>query len=139
MQKLLDIMIFGLLYIAAFYSCSSMTSEDMQQGGTIMITGTVSSSDSGSPVEGVKIMFNAFSQTGSTEPVNSQNVYTDSNGIYSIAAEDISTTVTCIITAEHPEYISEEKEIIVNWKGISYDAMRGTFYVNDCDFYLGKK
>lgn len=128
-----------LLFIAAFCSCSSSPEGVMDQGGTIMITGTVSNTDSNSPIEGVKIVFNAFSEEDGGATVNTHNVYTDSNGIFNITAEDINTTVICLITAEHDEYVSEKKEIIVNWKGISYDAQNRTFFVNDCDFHLAKK
>ena len=128
-----------LLSMAAFCSCSSDSDDTVMTGGTVMISGTVSSMDTNTPVEEVKIVFNAYSDNGSSSPINTQNVYTDSHGTFNIIAEIISTAVTCVITTEHGEYKSERKEIIVNWKGLSYDASHRTFFVNDCNFHIVKK
>ena len=86
------------------------------------------------------MIFTAYPSDGvSVYPEATLNVYTDSKGTFNIKTEGVNSAVTCRIVSEHPEYSKVTKEIIVNWRGTSYDASTGIFYVNDCDFHLEKK
>ena len=127
--------------MAAFCSCSNIEGQIPSletYGGTVVITGSVSDMHTKKPVEGVKIIFSAF-EAEKTSPFATQNVYTDSRGIFNLTAEDMASAERCMITADHTDYASVTKEIIINWGGISYDADNGIFYVNDCDFHLERK
>lgn len=105
-----------------------------------MISGSISDMDTKKPLEAVKLLFSAYeSSEDTTQPVNEQNVYTDSKGSYSIVVSGFSTPVTCVISTEYEGYASVSKEIFVNWEGTSYDRVKNTFFVNECDFHLGKK
>lgn len=139
MQRLSNIMTLWLLSIAAFCSCDQGPIYSDKTEKTVIINGAVSDLSSTDPIEGVKVIFNAYAGNGERSALNTQNVYTDSKGAFNIIAEKIDQAVTCVITTEHEEYVSERKEIIVNWSGISYDEKRSTFFVNDCDFHLEKK
>ena len=103
-----------------------------------MITGSVSDIDTKEPVEGAKIIFTAY-KTDNSSPFATQNVYTDSRGIFNLKAEGMTSAARCMITADHTDYTGITKEIIINWNSISYDADNGIFYVNDCDFHLKGK
>lgn len=139
MHRLLKIFTFWLLSLAAFCSCSK-ENNDIAEGGTIIISGSISDIGTKRPIESVKVLFSAYeSHEDSALPVNEQNVYTDSNGSYSIMASGFSTPVTCVIVTEAEGYASVRKEILVNWEGISFDRATNTFFVNDCDFHLERK
>ena len=134
-------MTFWLLSIAAFCSCSpgSLDGGYTGEGMTLIISGTVSETASKQPLEGVKIMFQAYESEGNPDlPAITQNAYTDSHGAFNIKAEGFSSAVTCILTTDHPDYSSVRKDILINWKGTSYDFQTRTFYVNDCDFHIDK-
>lgn len=139
MQRLSNIMTLWLLSIAAFCSCDQGPIYSDETEKTVIITGIVSDLSSTHPIEGVKVIFNAYAGNNGRNALNTQNVYTDSNGAFNITAERIDKAVTCVINTEHEDYVSVKKEIIVNWSGISYDEHRNTFFVNDCDFHLEKK
>lgn len=138
MQKLINIVTLWLLSIAAFCSCTEGYNPSLERNvETVMITGSVSDMDTKEPVEGAKIVFAAFNRQ--LIPLSTQNVYTDSRGIFNLKAEDMASVERCMITASHTDYTSITKEIIINWNSISYDADNGIFYVNDCDFHLEGK
>lgn len=128
-----------LLFTAAFCSCSTFTSEPEILENTVIISGIVSDIKSGTPIEGVKINFQIYTgDITQTTPVDIQNAYTDSKGVFSIMSDGHISSVTCIIVTEHEEYSSVRKELLINWSGTSYDFERKTFFVNDCDFHLEK-
>ncbi len=141
MQRLFNIMTLWLLSIAAFCSCSPayLDGGDTAEDLTLIIAGTVSETAGSKPVEGVKIRFQAYGPKGlSDSPVMTQNAYTDSQGVFSIKAEGFSSAVTCVLVTEHPDYSSVRKDILINWKGTSYDIQTRTFFVNDCNFVVDK-
>lgn len=129
-----------LLSIAAFCSCSLVDQEnEINDTMTLIISGTVSDNASKQPLEGVKIIFQAYASEGQSDsPEISQNAYTDSNGVFSIKATGFSSAVTCVLTTDHPDYSSVRKDILINWTGTSYDFQTKTFFVNDCDFHVDK-
>ncbi len=131
-----------LLSIAAFCSCADSGNPDYSDPNdrSVIINGTVSEISSRQPIEGVKIAFTAYGNEGRTgQQLTSINAYTDSRGTFKLKAEKIGTATTCIVLTEHPDYSGIEKEIIINWKGPSYDPESRIFYVNDCDFHLEGK
>ena len=134
---------FWLLTIAAFCSCSSMDSDpkiDTDGTGTIIISGTVSEAAGNTPIEGIKIIFQAFdSEENNSEPIKSINAYTDSQGAFNITAEGFTSAVTGTIATDHQDYSNVMKELMVTWKGTSYDPDTRTFYINNCDFRIEKK
>lgn len=124
--------------MAAFCSCSP-GADPISDDQTVIISGTVSDISTNSPLEGVKIVFHAFdSDDLQLAPVAAQNAYTDSKGVFSIVSGGHTSSVMCVIETSHDEYSSVRKEILINWKGTSYDMDRKTFFVNDCDFHLEK-
>ena len=142
MQKLLNIITFWLLSIAAFCSCTSVGDPyltDTDGTGTIIITGTVSEAAVNTPIEGIKLIFEAYKPAShSNEPITAINAYTDSQGTFSITAEGFTSAVTGIITTDHPDYKNVSKQVMITWKGTSYDPETRTFFVNNCDFHIEK-
>ena len=142
MQKLLNIITFWLLSIAAFCSCTSDEPyiSGADKTGTIIITGTVSEATGNSAIEGIKLIFEAYDPEGiSNEPLTTINAYTDSQGTFSITAEGFTTSVNGVIATDNPDYKTVSKQVLVTWKGTSYDPETRTFFVNNCDFHLEKK
>ena len=143
MQKLLNIITFWLLSMAAFCSCTSteehsITATDGTR--TIIITGTVSEAAGKAAIEGIKLIFEAYDpESSSSAALTTINAYTDSQGTFSITAEGFTSAVTGIITTDHPDYKNVSKQVMITWKGTSYDPETRTFFVNNCDFHLEKK
>ena len=56
-------------------------------------------------------------------------------------ADGADMDLSCIVTAEDPDgiYESQNKQIFVSWKGVSFDEMTNTYIVNDCSFVLNRK
>ena len=143
MQKLLNIITFWLLSIAAFCSCTSIDEpylKDTDGTGTIIINGTVSDVTGNTPIEGMKLVFEAYDPEDlSGAPITAINAYTDSQGTFSITAEGFTSAVTGIIATDHQDYSNITKELLITWKGTSYDPATRTFFINNCDFHLEKK
>jgi len=139
MHRLLKILTFWLLSLAAICSCSKEMIM-LDEEGIIMITGTVSEADSATPLEGAQVCLEAFYTTRMSDaPGNRQTVYTDSDGTYSIKIGGIRTNINCTITVSHEEYEDQSTTIMVNWSETSLDEEKNTFFVNDCNFHLKKK
>ena len=114
-----------------------MDNGEMPSDGTIIISGTVSELDTHQHIEGVKIVFKAKkARNNKSIPSADQNVYTDSKGTFRIESSGYSYPVICSITTEHEDSTTETKEIVINWNGTSYEEEAGTFFVNECDFFL---
>lgn len=130
---------------AAFFSCTSMDmvhSDAAIEEGRIIITGTVSDLTDSTPIEDIRIVFEAHLHDSTLpEPVDRQTEYTGSDGIYTIHASGFYDALTCTVTAEDENGIYKEasKEINVTWNGTAYDRETGTFVVNDCNFHLEKR
>ena len=143
MQKLLNIITFWLLSMAAFCSCTSteehsITATDGTR--TIIITGTVSEAAGNAAIEGIKLIFEAYDpESSSSAPLTTINAYTDSQGTFSITADGFTTSVNGVITTDNPDYKTVSKQVLVTWKGTSYDPETRTFFINNCDFHLEKK
>lgn len=138
MHRIKYISILWLLLIAAFCSCSNndmMTPDEV----SLMISGTVSDMTSDKPIENVEIIFEAYVGKNKKKPFISSNSFTDGKGIYSIKTDGYtSPNVRCMITTQHEEYISVQKELIINLTDISYDEQTSTCFINDCNIHLEK-
>jgi hypothetical protein len=141
MNKLFRTLILTLLPMAVLSSCSQMDmSFDFAGSGTVVISGTISDTDTKQPLENVNMDFQAFdSRNSEFRPDYNQKVSTDSKGFFRITATGFTSSITCIVTAEAEGYNKEQKEVHINWSGTSFDEETATFYVNDCDFHLKKR
>lgn len=138
MHIIRHISILWLLLIAAFCSCSSYDMA-VPDEVSLVISGTVSEITSEKPIENVEIIFEAYVGNKMKDPVINRNTFTDSKGTFSIKTEGYGTPhVRCLITTSHEEYVSVQKEIIINLTEISYDEPSGTCFINDCNIHLEK-
>ena len=107
----------------------------------ISITGAVCSQD-GQLLEDVAITFKSYLQNDmDAAPITTKTVYSNSKGTFSLEAEGADINLLCILIAEDPDgiYESQNQQIFVSWKGVSFDEMTGTYIVNDCNFVLNRK
>lgn len=136
-----------LLGTTVLSSCSAgmFDSADVETGEkgpkSVVITGLVTDAEVSKVLEDITIRFNAYRQTYPDQCVITDEVHTGNDGTFTIRAMySDSDNLLCILTAEDPEgiYHSLSKQIIVTWKGISYDKERNMYVVNDCNFQLRK-
>lgn len=146
MKKNIFNIIMMLLTLSAAFSCDALVmdqqTDKLKGDGKLMISGTVSDSQTASPLEGIRISFSAFEKSAENGlPLMEMNVYTDNHGTYTIEAEGFSEDLTCLVTATDTEgaYKGAVQEVTVTWGGVSFDMSNDTFIVNDCDFKLEKK
>ena len=120
-------------------SGSGIHADQYEHSLTMVISGTASDRDSGSPLTDIKICLYASEMV--TGKKDTTTVYTDERGYFIIKAEGFSRPVTCTIIAEDKtgEYEAGRQDLNISWNGTSFDEYTGYFYVNDCDFYLGKR
>ena len=107
----------------------------------ISITGAVCSHD-GKLLEDVAITFKSYIQNDiEAAPINTETVYSNSKGEFSILSEGADVDLFCIVTAEDPNgvYESQTCKIVVSWEGVSFDRLSNTYVVNDCNFVLNRK
>ena len=107
----------------------------------ISITGSVCSRD-GQLLEDVAITFKSYIQNDiEAAPINTETVYSNSKGEFSILSEGADVDLFCIVTAEDPNgvYESQTCKIVVSWEGVSFDRLSNTYVVNDCNFVLNRK
>lgn len=137
----------ALLSVAtAVLSCSvgDYVRTDMENAlpeKSILITGSVCNLD-GQALEDIAITFKAYPKDDVTAaPVSTETAYSNSKGTFSIMADGADMDLSCIVTAEDPDgiYESQNKQIFVSWKGVSFDEMTNTYIVNDCSFVLNRK
>lgn len=108
---------------------------------TVIVSGTASDKETTLPCEGIRITFHAAESIidGSGE-VRTTTVYTDNRGRFTLKAEGFTRDISCSVTANDMKgsYAYERQDLNIFWKGTSFDAETGIFYVNDCDFFLEK-
>lgn len=107
----------------------------------ILITGSVCNQD-GQSLEDIAITFKSYPQDDvNAAPISNETVYSNSKGTFSLEAEGADIDLLCILIAEDPDgiYESQNQQIFVSWKGVSFDEMTGTYIVNDCNFVLNRK
>lgn len=108
---------------------------------SILITGSVSNQD-GQALEDIAITFKSYPQDDVTAaPISTETAYSNSKGTFSLQADGADIDLFCIVTAEDPGgiYESQNQQIFVSWKGVSFDEMTNTYIVNDCSFVLNRK
>ena len=95
--------------------------------GSLLISGTVSSIEDKSPINGVEISLN-----------DSLVCSSNAEGAYQMYLKNMEKAVELRLTANDKEgkYSSVEKVILITWSETSYDAQRMAFVVNDCDFQM---
>lgn len=108
---------------------------------TVVVSGTASEKSTSTPLEGIKITLHAAEPiVNNSGEIRTMTVYTDNRGRFTLTAEGFTREISCTITSDDMKGIYEygRQDMKIYWKGSSYDARTGTFYVNDCDFYLEK-
>lgn len=108
---------------------------------TMLVTGSVSDM-SGNALEDITITLKAYPQDDAAASlVTSETTYTSNKGTYSIHTKGAETPLLCIITAEDMSgvYESQTQQVIISWKGMSFDEVSNMFVVNDCNFKLDRK
>ena len=145
-MKILNRIIASIFTAASLTSCGlaildgDAPAEDKGEH-SIVISGTVSDSQTNGPIVGIKITMNAYGSGSARTPLETTSTYTGINGIYEIKADGFTEAIRCVITAESPEdsfipYEKASQEINVNWSGPSYASKENTFFANDCNFKL---
>lgn len=126
----------------AVLSCSAeMNDEILFTERTILVTGSVSDI-SGNALEDITITLKAYPQDdAAAAPVASETAYTSNKGTYSIRAKGADEPLLCIVTAEDINgiYKNQTQQLLISWKGMSFDEASNMFVVNDCNFQLSKK
>lgn len=131
----------------AVLSCSTgdfvpiLDNEPAYHNRSILITGIVSDTY-GQPLEDITINFKAYPHDqADASPISSETVYTNSKGTYSIHSDGADLQLLCTITAEDESgtYGIQTQQVIITWKGSSYDTETKIFIVNDCNFLLDRK
>ena len=147
MKRVVIYMLMLLLVSTAVLSCSkglfdqdasAMPSENPR---AILISGSTIDSQSGSPLENITISFKAYPYNDpDAAPISAVEAYTSSKGTFTIQAAGASQKLLCVLVANDKEgiYESQTKQVIVTWRGTSYDRYNNIFIVNDCKFNLEK-
>lgn len=148
MKKIISYILLILLGTTVLSSCSMEMFDDesnMTDGGRwkeVIITGLVTDAESSKALEDITIYFKAYPQADAdAAPVATDEVHTGNNGVFTIQTpSNVSGNLYCTITAEDPKgiYQSNTKQIIVTWKGTSFDKELQLYVVNDCNFQLRK-
>lgn len=142
-RTLITSMVALLSVATAVLSCS----DGMYEGEipylerTMLVTGSVSDMG-GNALEDITITLKAYPQDDvAASPVTSETRYTSNKGTYSIRAKGADMPLLCIITAEDMNgvYESQTQQIMISWKGMSFDEVLNMFVVNDCNFQLSRK
>lgn len=138
-----NISIFLLIALCGL-SCSRFLSDDSLLSGNgshrIILSGIVVDTDSGEPLEDIKITFSVLSEDDFVQSYLTKIVYTDNEGFYGLDMEALPRKVRCSVTAEDSDagYLKATQELNVFWSGPSFDPESGIFFVNDCNFQLIK-
>jgi hypothetical protein len=129
----------------AALSCSTGPNEfentEYEGTYTVVVSGTASEKSTSQPLEGIKITLHAAEPVvNNSGEVRTMTVYTDNKGRFTLTAEGFTREISCTITSDDMKGIYEygRQDMKIFWKGPSYDSKTGTFYVNDCDFYMEK-
>ena len=146
-RHILNILIL-LLASTAVLSCSAGMVNELEdiKGQTaeyrLVISGAVSDMESTMPLEDIRIVMTSEEQTeeGKSEK-DTFTVYTDNAGLFTINIGGFRYLVSIVLEADDPHgsYRSARHEIpLITWNS-NYNMSAGTFYINDCNFYMEKK
>ncbi len=125
-----------LLAMTAALSCNK---DIIPEECAITVTGTASDLITNQPIEEIKLTMYAL-ENGNYEKISIQTTYTDDDGKFTLEMSGFKNPTSFTIKAEDPdgEYEISTHEIpLVTWSS-SYNISQGTFYVNECDFYMKK-
>ncbi len=125
-----------LLSVTAALSCDK---ERMPEECAITVTGTASDIITNLPIKEIKLTMYAL-ENGNYEKISIQTAYTDYDGRFIIEMSGFRSPTSFTIKAEDPNGvygISTHEIPLVTWSS-SYNISQGTFYVNECDFYMKK-
>ena len=136
-----------IVFAASTLSCSMafLDGEEAHLDGnlTIAVSGVASDVATNTPLTGIKVTFAAYPADNpiSILPLATKTVYTDGNGVYTVEVTGFNENVTCTLTAESTDqnevrYEPMTNKILVSWTGNSFDAKKGIFVVNDCNFQM---
>lgn len=137
------LMLLSLAIAASACSVEPLSDEHTDAYGTytVVVSGTASDKETTLPCEGIRITLHAAESIidGAGE-VRTMTVYTDNRGRFTLKAEGFTRDISCTVTANDIKgtYAYTRQDLNIFWKGTSFDAATGTFYVNDCDFFLEK-
>lgn len=142
-RTLITSMVALLSVATAVLSCSDgmYEGESPYLERTMLVTGSVSDMG-GNALEDITITLKAYPQDDvAASPVTSETRYTSNKGTYSIRAKGADMPLLCIITAEDMNgvYESQTQQVMISWKGMSFDEVLNMFVVNDCNFQLNRK
>lgn len=145
-RHILNILIL-LLASTAVLSCSAGMVNELesikgQTGYKLVISGSVSDMESSEPLEDIRIVMRSVERTDEANPKEfSHTAYTDNKGTFTINIGGFSSPISVVLEAEDPNdmYKPARHEIpLITWDS-DYNMDRGTFFINDCNFYLEKK
>lgn len=142
-RTLITSMVALLSVATAVLSCSAgmYEGETPYLERTMLVTGSVSDMN-GNALEDITITLKAYPQEDATaSPITTETRYSNNKGTYSIHAQGADMPLLCIITAEDANgvYESQSQQVIISWKGMSFDEVSNMFVVNDCNFRLNRK
>ena len=148
MKKLMTYFLLALLGTTVLSSCS-MGVFDAEPGiigdgesREVIITGLITDAESSKALEDITVYFKAYPQDKpDAGPVMTDEVHTGNNGTFTIQAPTGDPgNLLCTLTADDPTgiYQSHTKQIIITWKGTSFDKELQKYVVNDCNFQLRK-
>ncbi len=141
-KHILNILVL-LLSSTAVLSCANELAFEEGPSGqessmffTLTISGTVSDTETGTPLEDIKINIEAFRNMTT---VYNKTAYSDNNGRFVITFDGYRKPSSINATAEDQKGIYQpgNHEILIQWDSL-YNIEDGIFYINDCDFYLQK-
>ena len=125
----------------AALSCSKPSYEPSYDSLTLVVSGVACDKNSGEVLEGIRIhLYAAGNSEAGEDKIQTNSVYTDNRGYFTLTAKGFTGPVSCTITAEDRNgiYGFERQDLKVSWSGTSFDTYTGNFYVNDCNFYMEK-
>lgn len=146
-RHILNILIL-LLASTAVLSCSAgmvnelETPKEATGRYKLVISGSVSDMESALPLEDIRIVMRSVEKTDDANPKEySYTAYTDNKGTFTINIGGFNNPVSVELEAEDPNgmYNPARHDIpLITWDS-DYNMAGGTFFINDCNFYLEKK
>ena len=122
----------------AFPSCAMDGVSLLTGEGSVMISGLITDKTTGTPLKDIKVTYQSYSLKGKL--IDTQIVYSSSDGTYTVEAEGYTSEINCTMTASDNEgnYIESKIELNIDWNSSVFNAETGIFFVNDCNFHLQK-
>ncbi len=130
-----------LLALTALSCQKAFLADDKESAGisyTLYVSGTVSDLETSSPLESIRLTFDAYTTNRTRLPEYSKVIYTDNQGRYQLTMPGLHTPVKYTVTADDLKnhFSSHSGEISIDMNGPSF--IDGAFYVNDFNIWLKK-